>query len=116
MSGSSPLSSRQSLDASDHGKGSYGYNGQDVFRGTQASQMEQLGQQRDPPLRAYAPDPIPQLPYSPYRMEDMPPAPSSTPNKPPIREASEFSSSKQQRKTKGNVASACGPCKRAHLR
>ncbi len=49
----------------------------------------------------------PQQPSAPF---------SSTPDRPPVREAAEFSSPKQQRKTKGHVASACVPCKRAHLR
>jgi hypothetical protein len=42
--------------------------------------------------------------------------PYPTPERPPTRDTAEYSSPKQQRKTKGHVASACVPCKRAHLR
>jgi hypothetical protein len=46
-----------------------------------------------------------------------PPAPYSTPDRPAIREAPDSSSSpKQERKTRGHVASACVPYRRAHLR
>ncbi|KAG4424685.1 hypothetical protein IFR04_002218 [Cadophora malorum] len=44
------------------------------------------------------------------------PQPFSAPERAPIREPADFQSPKQQRKTKGHVASACVPCKRAHLR
>lgn len=40
----------------------------------------------------------------------------SAPERPALREAPDFQSPRQQRKTKGHVASACVPCKRAHLR
>ncbi|TVY16531.1 hypothetical protein LARI1_G005218 [Lachnellula arida] len=46
-----------------------------------------------------------------------PPGPFSTADRPPTGEATDYSESpKAQRKTKGHVASACVPCKRAHLR
>jgi hypothetical protein len=54
------------------------------------------------------------LPYAP--LPPQAPAPFSAPDRPPIREGPDFSSPKQQRKTKGHVASACVPCKKAHLR
>ncbi|KAI1302969.1 hypothetical protein F5Y03DRAFT_192905 [Xylaria venustula] len=44
------------------------------------------------------------------------PAPYSMPINPPGSENPPFTSPKSQRKTKGHVASACVPCKRAHLR
>ncbi|KAI0418498.1 hypothetical protein F5X98DRAFT_111212 [Xylaria grammica] len=44
------------------------------------------------------------------------PAPYSMPTNPPGSENPAFTSPKSQRKTKGHVASACVPCKRAHLR
>jgi hypothetical protein len=74
-------------------------------------QLPQMVSQPPPPLQqpqqhhhGYAPHP------------PQPPAPFSTPDRPPISQTSEFTSPKQQRKTKGHVASACVPCKRAHLR
>merc|ERR1712000_322120 len=42
--------------------------------------------------------------------------PFSAPERAPIREPADFQSPKSQRKAKGHVASACVPCKRAHLR
>ncbi|KAI8629582.1 hypothetical protein F5Y19DRAFT_86477 [Xylariaceae sp. FL1651] len=44
------------------------------------------------------------------------PAPYSMSANPPGVETPSFTSPKSQRKTKGHVASACVPCKRAHLR
>jgi len=141
MSGSPPLPPRRNPDSSDRGHGSYGSTGQDVFRGTQTSQPEHPERSRAPPLRAY-PEAPSQAPYQ-YRLEDISPrgqyqsqppqmlpqqpqqqhtyAPVTTPQfstseRPSIGEAPEFSSPKAQRKTKGHVASACVPCKRAHLR
>ncbi|KAI0199241.1 hypothetical protein F4808DRAFT_217974 [Astrocystis sublimbata] len=58
------------------------------------------GQYSLPPVAGPGPGP------SPY---SMPTNPSSSENPP-------FTSPKSQRKTKGHVASACVPCKRAHLR
>lgn len=139
MSGSPPLPPRRNPDSSDRGHGSYGSTGQDVFRGTQTSQPEHPERSRAPPLRAYQ-EALPQVGYPPYRMEDIPPqvqyqprpqmqpqqqqqvyAPVTTPQfstaeRPSIGETPDFSSPKAQRKTKGHVASACVPCKRAHLR
>ncbi|CZT45328.1 uncharacterized protein RSE6_05628 [Rhynchosporium secalis] len=69
---------------------------------------------------------LPQLPLQQqqhhHQMHGFPPHPQqitqpfSVPDRPLIREPAEFHSPKQQRKTKGHVASACVPCKRAHLR
>ena len=138
MSGSPPLPPRRNPESSDRGHGSYGSTGQDVFRGNQISQAELVEQSREPPLRAYQ-DPLPPASYGSYRMEDIPqqlqyqtqrqqmpqqqhlvypqqpPPPFSAPDRPPMGESSEYSP-KAQRKTKGHVASACVPCKRAHLR
>ncbi|KAI1002932.1 hypothetical protein K3495_g5272 [Podosphaera aphanis] len=56
-------------------------------------------------------------PHSDYLTQSTRPLVSfSTSGPSPVREQSGFSSPKQQRKTKGHVASACVPCKRAHLR
>lgn len=58
------------------------------------------------PQHSYLPLPAP-LPVQPnYPVASQPPAPENP----------TFSSPKSQRKTKGHVASACVPCKRAHLR
>ncbi|KAG9248129.1 hypothetical protein BJ878DRAFT_476749 [Calycina marina] len=57
---------------------------------------------------------LPQQPIHSYHPQST--APFGTPERPPNRDTSEFSSSKVARKTKGHVASACVSCKRAHLR
>ncbi|TVY60646.1 hypothetical protein LSUE1_G009803 [Lachnellula suecica] len=59
-----------------------------------------------------------QHPHPAYRQQiPQAPAPFSTPDRPRTGEGPEYSASpKAQRKTKGHVASACVPCKRAHLR
>ena len=146
MSGSPPLPPRRNPE-SDRGHQSYGPSGQDVFRGTQAPQMENV-EHRTPQMRTYQPGPMSQAPYAgQYRPDDIPlaqhqyppqrvPIPSPpqqqhhgfgprpphasvpfpTSDRPPMRDVPEFSSPKQQRRTKGHVASACVPCKRAHLR
>jgi hypothetical protein len=144
MSGSPPLPPRRNPDVSDRGHGGYGSMGQDVFRGIQTSQSEYPERSRGPPLRAAYAEPQPlSTPYTSYRLEDMqpqgqyqqpprqqiqlPPHPPPTyvqqppqPFPPHDRSSTaggpEFSSPKAQRKTKGHVASACVPCKRAHLR
>ncbi|KAI0447587.1 hypothetical protein F4803DRAFT_269538 [Xylaria telfairii] len=69
----------------------------------------------------YPPPPgqmIPQTQYSlpPVAGPGLGPAPYSMPTNPPGSENPPFTSPKSQRKTKGHVASACVPCKRAHLR
>ncbi|KLU81883.1 hypothetical protein MAPG_00964 [Magnaporthiopsis poae ATCC 64411] len=45
-----------------------------------------------------------------------PPAPYPLPPRPQTQEGQSYTSPKTSRKTKGHVASACVPCKRAHLR
>ncbi|KAI5917235.1 hypothetical protein F4810DRAFT_67188 [Camillea tinctor] len=70
---------------------------------------------------AYPPQPGPMVPQSQY---PLPPVagpslgatPYPIPGNPQGPESSPFTSPKSQRKTKGHVASACVPCKRAHLR
>ncbi|THV52589.1 hypothetical protein BGAL_0075g00350 [Botrytis galanthina] len=140
MSGSPPLPGRHNLDSSDRGHGSYGSTG-NVFRDGRVSQQEHFNQMRGGvPLRNYQPEP--QLSYPQYQMEDMSaqyqyqqPRPQMAPHQHPhalyaaqqvapypalerqsIGEAPGYTSPKSQRKTKGHVASACVPCKRAHLR
>jgi hypothetical protein len=72
---------------------------------------------------SYPPPPGQMMPQPPY---SLPPvagpgpgtgaAPYSMPTDPPGSENPPFTSPKSQRKNKGHVASACVPCKRAHLR
>ncbi|TRX96815.1 hypothetical protein FHL15_002121 [Xylaria flabelliformis] len=69
----------------------------------------------------YPPPPgqlIPQAQYSlpPVAGPGLGPAPYSMSTNPSGSENPPFTSPKSQRKTKGHVASACVPCKRAHLR
>ena len=145
MSGSPPLPPSHHTECSDQGHGGYRSTGQDVFRGTHTAQSapESLGQSRAPLLQPYQQDPHPSTPYPLYQMEvlpiaqqyqhprqqmplpsqhsylshpSQPPVPFPLPSRQPVREATEYSSPKAQRKTKGHVASACVPCKRAHLR
>ncbi|KAI1760864.1 hypothetical protein GGR53DRAFT_60427 [Hypoxylon sp. FL1150] len=69
----------------------------------------------------YPPQPGPMIPQPQYALPPvvgptMGPAPYAVPSNPPGVENPPFTSPKSQRKTKGHVASACVPCKRAHLR
>ncbi|KAL5329865.1 hypothetical protein ACEPPN_003385 [Leptodophora sp. 'Broadleaf-Isolate-01'] len=91
----------------------------------QASSMSYPGPYRAehiPGAPMHFQQPLPQLPQQQHQMQGYPPHPQqipqpfSAPDRPPMREQPEFQSPKQQRKTKGHVASACVPCKRAHLR
>ncbi|KAK9422527.1 putative Zn(2)-C6 fungal-type domain-containing protein [Seiridium unicorne] len=67
---------------------------------------------------------LPALPSSQQPHYPLPPVPGSMPTtspyslppRPPTSEGAPYTSPKSQRKTKGHVASACVPCKRAHLR
>lgn len=66
------------------------------------------------------PPPLPGMSQQPYMHVGVP-IPSAgpgypVPGGPPPLESQPFTSPKTQRKTKGHVASACVPCKRAHLR
>jgi hypothetical protein len=58
--------------------------------------------------------PLPTYQFSPPQPQG--PYPGSGVERGPNTEAPDFNSPKPQRKTKGHVASACVPCKRAHLR
>ena len=143
MSGSPPLPPRHNLDSNERGQGNYGSVRQDAFRGPPISQPEHIDRSRGPPIRGYQEQQqAPLSSYTPYKMEDMssrvqyqqqqqrsqiplqqqhsyapqPPPSFSTAGGSSMGEASEYSSPKAQRKTKGHVASACVPCKRAHLR
>ncbi|KAK0120865.1 hypothetical protein ONS96_011065 [Cadophora gregata f. sp. sojae] len=69
-----------------------------------AQQQPQQHPQQQHQMHGYQPHP-----------QQIPP-PFSAPERAPMRESADFQSPKQQRKTKGHVASACVPCKRAHLR
>ena len=148
MSGSPPLPPRRNIDSSARGHVSYATSGQELYRGMQTAQMDNVDQ-RGQPIQRYATTTAPPASYpAPYRIESMPtvqmqyqqtlpqipsqqqlqphhgyaphlshpPAPFSMPDRPPNSEGSDLTSPKQQRKTKGHVASACVPCKRAHLR
>ncbi|RDW69561.1 hypothetical protein BP6252_08581 [Coleophoma cylindrospora] len=140
MSGSPPLPPRRNPESSDRDHGSYG-PGQDVFRSTLTPQLEP-SRRVGAPLRPYQPE-LQHTAYPHAQMDDpaaryqyqqapqqMPPQPQyyaahpppqpaqqySVAARQPILEASDHNSPKAQRKTKGHVASACVPCKRAHLR
>ncbi|PQE26158.1 c6 zinc finger domain containing protein [Rutstroemia sp. NJR-2017a BBW] len=140
MSGSPPVPPRHNPDAGDRVHGSYGSTG-NVFRGGRMPQSEQFDQMRGIPLRTYQQEPHAQLTYPQYQMEDVQgqyqyqqprtqmasqqhhlyaPQPASAPypaaERQPLGEMPGYTSPKSQRKTKGHVASACVPCKRAHLR
>ncbi|KAI1201336.1 hypothetical protein F5X97DRAFT_35447 [Nemania serpens] len=70
---------------------------------------------------AYPPRAGQMIPQSQYSLPLVPgsgfgPPPYSMPSNPSGPENPPFTSPKSQRKTKGHVASACVPCKRAHLR
>ncbi|KAI0152418.1 hypothetical protein F4776DRAFT_30418 [Hypoxylon sp. NC0597] len=57
-----------------------------------------------------------QYPLPPVVGPSMGPSPYAMPTNPQGTENPPYTSPKSQRKTKGHVASACVPCKRAHLR
>ncbi|KAK8106006.1 hypothetical protein PG999_009365 [Apiospora kogelbergensis] len=57
-----------------------------------------------------------QYPLPPVAGHASGPSPYSLPTRPQPPENPPYTSPKSQRKTKGHVASACVPCKRAHLR
>ncbi|TVY37267.1 hypothetical protein LSUB1_G006133 [Lachnellula subtilissima] len=71
-------------------------------------------QQRGPPIVPH----MVQQQHPLYQSQvPQPPGPFPTADRPPTGEVTDYSESpKAQRKTKGHVASACVPCKRAHLR
>ncbi|KAL8348426.1 hypothetical protein RB601_002483 [Gaeumannomyces tritici] len=64
----------------------------------------------------YSPHHTPRHELGPAPSMVGPPAPYSMPPRPPTQEGQPYTSPKTQRKTKGHVASACVPCKKAHLR
>ncbi|TAQ83066.1 hypothetical protein B7494_g8610, partial [Chlorociboria aeruginascens] len=141
MSGSPPIPPRRIPDSSDRGHGSYGSVGQeDVLGRSQRTHPEPLEQMRAPVLQPYQQGMQPPMPYSVYQMESITPSqrqypqlqqrpqiqpeqhqtyspqPSGSVAMPSMAEVPGYPSPKAQRKTKGHVASACVPCKRAHLR
>lgn len=72
---------------------------------------------RHSPFMTHASHGIPHPQYQPMPRPMTQPGPSYPPSAPPGSSDSRGSASpKSQRKTKGHVASACVPCKRAHLR
>jgi hypothetical protein len=73
------------------------------------------------PMGGYPSQPSQMIPQSQYSLPPvagpLPAAsPYSMPSRPSAPDNPAFTSPKSQRKTKGHVASACVPCKRAHLR
>ncbi|KAL8296014.1 hypothetical protein RB600_001481 [Gaeumannomyces tritici] len=64
----------------------------------------------------YSPHHVPGPELGPAPSMVGPPAPYSLPPRPPTQEGQPYTSPKTQRKAKGHVASACVPCKKAHLR
>lgn len=70
------------------------------------------------PLAVPHPQPLsqPQYPLPPVAGPMQTASPYSLSARPPTSEGTPYTSPKSQRKTKGHVASACVPCKRAHLR
>ncbi|KAI0840976.1 hypothetical protein F5Y06DRAFT_234672 [Hypoxylon sp. FL0890] len=70
---------------------------------------------------SYAQPPGPMVPQAQYPLPpvvgpNLGPSPYPMPTNPQGTENPPYTSPKSQRKTKGHVASACVPCKRAHLR
>ncbi|OTB08162.1 hypothetical protein M426DRAFT_201906 [Hypoxylon sp. CI-4A] len=85
---------------------SYSYHRPDEAMGRPISFSQQPG-----PMM-----PQPQYPLPPVVGPSLGPSPYAMPSNPPGTENPAYTSPKSQRKTKGHVASACVPCKRAHLR
>lgn len=75
------------------------------------SQFNQPHQQSLPDFSPHHSQPFNALRQSIYSSAN-----TTRPPPPPVRGQLDFTSPKQQRKTKGHVASACVPCKKAHLR
>ncbi|RFU32881.1 hypothetical protein B7463_g3451, partial [Scytalidium lignicola] len=141
MSGSPPRPPSHNPDSSEIGYGGYGSTGQDMFRGNHTPQSERSDNSMAS-MRPYQQETHPPQSYSSLSMGDvqsaqyqvqqrahMPPerhsyaphseqvpAGYSTSDRAAIGEPTGYPSPKAQRKTKGHVASACVPCKRAHLR
>lgn len=141
MSGSSPRPPSHNPDSGDINYGGYESTAQDMYRGNQTPQSEHSDQSLAS-MRPYSQEmhqphsysSLPSMadgtptPYQqqrahgaaerhPYASHPEPPATGySTSDRPAISDGSGYPSPKAQRKTKGHVASACVPCKRAHLR
>ncbi|KAI1083438.1 hypothetical protein F5B20DRAFT_405988 [Whalleya microplaca] len=84
----------------------YSYHRPDEIMGRPMSYAPQPGGVIPQPHYHLPPVTTPGLGPSPYPISNNPQAPENPP----------YTSPKSQRKTKGHVASACVPCKRAHLR
>ncbi|KAI1377739.1 hypothetical protein F4677DRAFT_46317 [Hypoxylon crocopeplum] len=84
----------------------YSYHRPDETMGRPMSYPPQPGPMMPQPHYPLPPVVGPSLGPSPYQMQSNPQGAENPP----------FTSPKSQRKTKGHVASACVPCKRAHLR
>ncbi|KAH8809065.1 hypothetical protein F5884DRAFT_753569 [Xylogone sp. PMI_703] len=141
MSGSPLRPPSHNTDSSEIGYGGYGSAGQDMFRGNQTPQSEHsdqsMGSMRPYQQELHQPQSYSALPMgdvqsAQYQVQQRPhmpverhsytshsdqgPAGYSASDRPAIGDATGYPSPKAQRKTKGHVASACVPCKRAHLR
>jgi hypothetical protein len=145
MSGSPPLPPKPTQEAGDRSQGGYQTPSQDVYRGVSTSQGDSRLQPGVPaPSRPFPQEPPERMQYSFSRPEEamhrplsyppqtgqimsqhpyLPlPGPAPVPSaypvspRPPASDNPSYTSPKTQRKTKGHVASACVPCKRAHLR
>ena len=146
MSGSPPPPRQRDSNGHEFSRPSLELAGQNVSRAAPSTQPEGSGPSRAPLLRTFQPEPRgPPVYPSSYGMEGPPasfPYPARPPPPPPPPELQQTTqghyspqypqqlsmlvrpsamegsvfSPKTQRKTKGHVASACVPCKRAHLR
>lgn len=138
MSSTPPPPPRHNPESSEHTLGSYGPGGQAVYRGPPQPPLMPQPEIAGQPGRAYPPEAASPATYTPFRL-DMPAgqlfyqpqpfmvppnyaqhplqgSPFPTPEGPSTREGSDYNSPRNQRKAKGHVASACVPCKKAHLR
>jgi hypothetical protein len=146
MSGSPPLPLRSAHEAGSRGEAPSYYAPRllDGLRGGPAQAPPTSNRDQTSPItRSYPPEPATRSPYSYPRPEDAgriyvyPPQhhhgmpqgasaapylnsassePYPAPDRSQAADTQSLTSPKSQRKTKGHVASACVPCKKAHLR
>ena len=130
MSSTPPIPQGFSPDTQGHNRNTYGMHHQDAYGNPQSSNQPGTG---GVPTGSLFPEQPSQQPFSLFRL-DMPagqlfyqpqsysiPQPfAQQPSPFPVQSTPSLSSDssdlKNQRKTKGHVASACVPCKKAHLR
>lgn len=146
MSGSPHIPPKTTQEAGDRSQGTYQTTSQDVYRGLPTTQGDvRLQASTQGVVRPYTADTPERMPFSAYPHPEAAiprplsyttpqggqmlsqhsylPGPGPGPAAPihppvstrPVQEQAQ-TSPKWQRKTKGHVASACVPCKRAHLR